>query len=487
MTEKQYKGACNTAAVVNVIIMGYLLLTLLGALMAHQGDTWKVAVQILLAAAAIILTIITNRAMAGTRNGCVAMTTGVSVCYALLLLLNHSESTWMYEIPLLLLTILFLDQKITMVQSVVLFVVQLIHFMTAGDMSAPEYQQRVFSGVFVLVLISIAAVRVTLLLAQFNRENIESIQASMKEQQEESEKLISVADEVTKHFNLAMDQMRELDHNIHTSKTMMDSIADSTTATAEAIQNQAKMCQEIHTNMETIKTNYDNVLSASGETMEHVTEGVELIDHMKKQSGIVQETSNATVESTKLLTAKIKEVQGITDAILSISSQTNLLALNASIEAARAGEAGKGFAVVADEIRQLSEQTKDAVGEITNIISELNDCVTNTDESVGNTIDSVAQQTEMIETSKTKFNAILEETNNLENALNGMSDAIRQITDYVNRISDEISQLSAGSEEVVASSTESVEYFDNAVNEVKELNSQLEDIHTNIQHLAGNS
>ena len=309
----------------------------------------------------------------------------------------------------------------------------------------------------------------------------------MKEQQEESEKLISVADEVTKHFNLAMDQMRELDHNIHTSKTMMDNIADSTTATAEAIQNQAKMCQEIHTNMETIKTNYDNVLSASGETMEHVTEGVELIDHMKKQSGIVQETSNATVESTKLLTAKIKEVQGITDAILSISSQTNLLALNASIEAARAGEAGKGFAVVADEIRQLSEQTKDAVGEITNIISELNDCVTNTDESVGNTIDSVAQQTEMIETSKTKFNAILEETNNLENALNGMSDAIRQITDYVNRISDEISQLSAGSEEVVASSTESVEYFDNAVNEVKELNSQLEDIHTNIQHLAGNS
>ena len=68
MTEKQYKGACNTAAVVNVIIMGYLLLTLLGALMAHQGDTWKVAVQILIAAVAIILTINTYRAMAGTRN-----------------------------------------------------------------------------------------------------------------------------------------------------------------------------------------------------------------------------------------------------------------------------------------------------------------------------------------------------------------------------------------------------------------------------------
>ena len=61
---------------------------------------------------------------------------------------------------------------------------------------------------------------------------------------------------------------------------------------------------------------------------------------------------------------RVREIDTLTEEILSISSQTNLLALNASIEAARAGEAGKGFAVVAEEIRQLANHSKKAVDKI---------------------------------------------------------------------------------------------------------------------------
>lgn len=68
---------------------------------------------------------------------------------------------------------------------------------------------------------------------------------------------------------------------------------------------------------------------------------------------------------------KVKEIDTLTEEILSISSQTNLLALNASIEASRAGEAGRGFAVVADEIRELADHSKNAVDQIRRVTEDV--------------------------------------------------------------------------------------------------------------------
>lgn len=68
------------------------------------------------------------------------------------------------------------------------------------------------------------------------------------------------------------------------------------------------------------------------------------------------------------LNASIREVETavrgygeVNDSIVKISNQTSMLALNAGIEAARSGEAGKGFAVIANRVKELSEQTKEAV------------------------------------------------------------------------------------------------------------------------------
>lgn len=83
-------------------------------------------------------------------------------------------------------------------------------------------------------------------------------------------------------------------------------------------------------------------------------------------SSTMEELSDAISQSQK-----VKEIDTLTEEILSISSQTNLLALNASIEAARAGEAGKGFAVVADEIRQLADHSKDAVDQIRKVTDDV--------------------------------------------------------------------------------------------------------------------
>ena len=84
---------------------------------------------------------------------------------------------------------------------------------------------------------------------------------------------------------------------------------------------------------------------------------------------------NSIAENIIKLSEKSKAIGEIIASVNDIAEQSNLLAVNAAIEAARAGEHGKGFVVVAQEIKTLAEQSKEATGQVKNILNEIQDSI----------------------------------------------------------------------------------------------------------------
>lgn len=154
------------------------------------------------------------------------------------------------------------------------------------------------------------------------------------------------------------------------------------------------------------------------------------------------------------LSEQSKAIANIITVIKGISEQTNLLAFNASIESARAGEHGRGFAVVAEEIRKLSQQTKNSIIGIEEIITEVSTGIEKTHEFV-KVSESVNRKTaEVSQASVRTFNTMESSLVKIITQIQGVLEQINNITDYKNEVINSFENISSIAEEATASTEE---------------------------------
>lgn len=385
---------------------------------------------------------------------------------------------YLFVLMYLMIYIVILDQDkktsiISAIACIVVNTIYLVLFFFIGDKSLMLTE-------IVCYIFCVSSAMLALFITNFMEKQAKEMQEYLKKQTRDqsavAENVINESGVILEKLNEATDIVNQLNAGIEGSNNSSSDISNAIHNTAEAIGEQTDMTSQIQQKLVESEQSANSMKEASDETSKAVEEGVSLLNRLKEKSIETADINKITVEATKRLQDRIKEVEEFTGAILNISNQTNLLALNASIEAARAGEAGKGFAVVADEIRELSEGTKSSTEKITEIISKLAHDMEDATGNMIKTSDSIIEQSDMIETTGDKFDVINNNIVDLMKSINDITDVIRDVVEANSKIMDSVTNLSATTQEVAASTTNLTNMSNENVGRMNEMTNRLDTI-----------
>lgn len=158
---------------------------------------------------------------------------------------------------------------------------------------------------------------------------------------------------------------------------------------------------------------------------------------------VVEEMNNLNELTTTISAALEKITESVTSYnqmtvdVEKIAARINLLSLNAAIEAAKAGDAGRGFAVVATSIRELSVNSKNAVGSAKENDAAVHDSILNVEEVLNEFKRAISELLKNVNRTVEDVTKTCENSETIASSMTDvttMAEQVQEMIQYTNKI-----------------------------------------------------
>lgn len=367
-----------------------------------------------------------------------------------------------------------------------MFAINVVHVIYLGvtDRITSEILPDVEIRIGFTLLYAVFILMGTKVMIKNNQDKLDRIASEKENIQAMLAQIMDISENMIGNIQVVSDKMGVLESSVSKTKISMEEVSNGTSDTAESVQNQLMMTEEIQNFIGKVETVSGEISADMDEAEHEVQLGKAKIDELIEQVKVSDTASARVSEELEKLTAYAGQMQSIVELIDGVTSQTSLLSLNASIEAARVGEAGKGFAVVASEISNLADQTQNATVEITELIGNISSELEEVVKVVNHLMDNNKLQSLAATETASSFETIASRTEDIQRQTEELTDLVGQLANSNEAIVDSIQTISAATEEVTAHSSVTLECSEENSSIVDEVGNIVEQLQTLAQRLS---